>query len=315
MITNNSKGEINMKKLICLLVICANLVGVAVNVSAYSDYDTEETRFLRIMDIMNGYEDGTFKPYNVLTRSEAIRIVDDMMGFSDETSYTGKENSDLPFSDISKDSWDWKYWNYAYCNSVISGFEDGTARPNDNVTYAQFVKMLVTSIGYDFYSEAVGGYPNGYFKYAENFNITDDINLNYDDTITRASAALLAQRTMNTPIMEFISKPISTILSEQKSEFVESKIYNGTGADYRTLLTKKKSYNADVIIESISGDITTAKIVNARNFCDKEYNGTENYSFELNTNGYELSENEKYNVVVECVDNNYILKFVYESDI
>ena len=29
----------------------------------------------------------------------------------------------------------------------------------------------------------------------------------------------------------------------------------------------------------------------------------------------ELSENEKYNVVVECVDNNYILKFVYESDI
>ena len=44
--------------------------------------------------------------------------------------------------DRSKDSWDWKYWNYAYCNSVISGFEDGTARPNDNVTYAQFVKML-----------------------------------------------------------------------------------------------------------------------------------------------------------------------------
>ncbi len=80
-----------MKKLICLLVICANLVGVAVNVSAYSDYDTEETRFLRVMDIMNGYEDGTFKPYNVLTRSEAIRIVDDMMGFNDETSYTGKK--------------------------------------------------------------------------------------------------------------------------------------------------------------------------------------------------------------------------------
>ena len=224
---------------------------------------------------MNGYEDGTFKPYNVLTRSEAIRIVDDMMGFNDETSYTGKENSDLPFSDISKDSWDWKYWNY---------------------------------------SEAVGGYPNGYFKYAENFNITDDINLNYDDAITRASAALLAQRTMNTPIMEFISKPISTILSEQKSEFVESKIYNGTGADYRTLLTKKKCYNADVIIESISGDITTAKIVNARNFCDKEYNGTENYSFELNTNGYELSENEKYNVVVEYVDDKYILKFVQTID-
>ena len=29
-----------------------------------------------------------------------------------------------------------------------------------------------------------------YFKYAENFNITDDINLNYDDTITRASCII-----------------------------------------------------------------------------------------------------------------------------
>ena len=53
-----------------------------------------------------------------------------------------------------------------------------------------------------------------------------------------------------------------------------------------------------------------------RNFCDKEYKWYGKLQvFELNTNGYELSENEKYNVVVECVDNNYILKFVYESDI
>ena len=59
-----------------------------------------------------------------------------------------------------------------------------------------------------------------------------------------------------------------------------------------TLPYKKKCYNADVIIESISGDIT-AKIVNARNSCDKEYNGTENYSFELQTQtDKELSENE-----------------------
>ena len=34
-----------MKKLICLLVICANLVGVAVNVSAYSDYDRRKPNF------------------------------------------------------------------------------------------------------------------------------------------------------------------------------------------------------------------------------------------------------------------------------
>ena len=46
----------------------------------------------------------------------------------------------------------------------------------------------------------------------------------------------------------------------------------------------------------------------------QEYNGTENYSFELNTNGYELSENEKYNVVVEYVDDKYILKFVQTID-
>ena len=88
--------------------------------------------------------------------------------------------------------------------------------------------------------------------------------MNYDDTITRASAALLIQRTMNTPIMEFISKPISTILSEQKVNLLKVKSITVQVVDYRTLLTKRKCYNADVIIESISGDITTAKIVNAK---------------------------------------------------
>ena len=128
-----------------------------------------------------------------------------------------------------------------------------------------------------------------------------------------AHHALLAQRTMNTINNEFIFNQ-STRLSEQKRNLLKVKSITGNRCRLQNTI-KKKCYNADVIIESISGDITTAKIVNARNFCDKEYNGTENYSFELNTNGYELSENEKYNVVVECVDNNYILKFVYESDI
>ena len=98
--------------------------------------------------------------------------------------------------------------------------------------------------------------------------------MNYDDTITRASAALLAQRTMNR-IQEggFISKPISTIFSEQKVNLLKVKSIT-VQVQITEHFLQKKCYNADVIIESISGDINK-KVKkekyseNARNFATK----------------------------------------------
>ncbi len=59
---------------------------------------------------------------------------------------------------------------------------------------------------------------------------------------------------MNTPIMEFISKPISTILSEQKRvNLLKVKSITVQVQITEHFLQKKKCYNADVIIEKHIG--------------------------------------------------------------
>lgn len=49
------------------------------------------------------------------------------------------------FSDVAASDWAKTYIEYLAAKNIISGFEDGTFRPNDLVTREQFVKMIVTA--------------------------------------------------------------------------------------------------------------------------------------------------------------------------
>lgn len=55
-----------MKKLVSLLIICASVVGATVSAFAYSDTDNSSYKSsideLSQLGIINGFEDGTFKP-------------------------------------------------------------------------------------------------------------------------------------------------------------------------------------------------------------------------------------------------------------
>ena len=57
-----------MKKLVSLLIICASVVGATVSAFAYSDTDNSSYKSsideLSQLGIINGFEDGTFKPDN-----------------------------------------------------------------------------------------------------------------------------------------------------------------------------------------------------------------------------------------------------------
>lgn len=48
----------------------------------------------------------------------------------------------MRFSDLEDTHWAYQYIGYLYCRGVISGYADGTVRPNNGSTRAQFAKML-----------------------------------------------------------------------------------------------------------------------------------------------------------------------------
>jgi N-acetyl-anhydromuramyl-L-alanine amidase AmpD len=54
----------------------------------------------------------------------------------------------MRFSDLPDNHWAYNYVAYLFCDGVISGYSDGTFRPNDGSTRGQFAKMLVLSMGW-----------------------------------------------------------------------------------------------------------------------------------------------------------------------
>ena len=93
--------------------------------------------------VLNGYEDGTFKPDGTITRAEFAKVI----GVSIQGSNALWDAKETRFSDMAG-HWAVPYVAYASNAGIINGYEDGSFRPDQTVTYAEAVKMIVCSLGY-----------------------------------------------------------------------------------------------------------------------------------------------------------------------
>ena len=96
------------------------------------------------LGIINGYTDGTFKPDSLVNRAEAVKIIVNTYAITNDLTLTA---SSLPFTDTVEDAWYAPYISYAYHKGVVNGFKDGTFKPEDPVTRAEFCKIIVTLLG------------------------------------------------------------------------------------------------------------------------------------------------------------------------
>jgi N-acetylmuramoyl-L-alanine amidase len=89
-------------------------------------------------NVIQGYPGGTFRPQGTLTRAEAAKVL--VVNF--DLRVNGSVEPSFP--DV-KDHWAYDYIKGAVNASVLNGFPDGTFRPEENVTRAQFIKMIVAA--------------------------------------------------------------------------------------------------------------------------------------------------------------------------
>ncbi len=84
---------------------------------------------------ISGYKDGTFKPMNNLTRAETAKILCLVSG----TECDKKDSS--VFTDVNMDHWAAKYINSMRKKGIITGYEDGSFKPDNYITRAEFIVM------------------------------------------------------------------------------------------------------------------------------------------------------------------------------
>jgi len=115
-----------------------NVLFTDLDTSKYKDF----VKHLYDMNVISGYEDGTFRAENPVTRAEFATMILKSKGIQISQ---GESN---PFSDIDG-HWAKDIILTAYKNGIIKGYQDGTFRPNDTVTLAEVCVMINTTFDFE----------------------------------------------------------------------------------------------------------------------------------------------------------------------
>lgn len=268
----------NLKKVISSV---AALTMVASSVAAFAvDFpDVESTasyaqavQELSALDVISGYDDGTFGPDKLVTRAEITKMIVDALA---ERSSAEASTESTKFADVSADHWAKGYINQGVADGFIAGMSDTEFDPDANVTYVQAQKMLVSAIGYETYAQAQGGWPIGYKTYAASLDITKGISGIKDSTeLTRAQVAQMIDNAMDAPLCVIASwKPEWNGTKTPNLEVRDGK----EGRAYETLFTEKhdayKVYGRVTETSktgSVDNDKVTFQVEKADNFDDEE---------------------------------------------
>ena len=124
------------------------------------DYYKKSLALCSSLGIISGFEDGSVKPEEKVTRAQMASIVLRMLALDGTSPYQNI------FTDVDSSHWAANQIQSAYEASIVSGMGDGTFAPDAEVTYAQVIVMLVNAMNYREDAEYYGGWQQGYIKEA-----------------------------------------------------------------------------------------------------------------------------------------------------
>lgn len=98
--------------------------------------------FLKENGVVRGYDDDTYRPDQTLNRAEALKIIL-------ESNKIKAYPENAPFNDIAdRNAWYYNYVTTAFKRSIVKGYGDGSFKPGNTVSRAEFVKMAIATAGF-----------------------------------------------------------------------------------------------------------------------------------------------------------------------
>ena len=172
--------------------------GAAFTDSADIKVDAEVVDTLVALGVVNGYDDGSFKPNGTVTRAEMAKMIYVLRtGNSDASAYNDDKTS---FTDIGS-HWARGYIKYCQSLGIIAGKSNTKFVPNDKVTAQEAAKMLLVTLGYDAAKAGLTG-PSWAAKtnaLADENGLLEDVNTSFTAACPRQYAAQLIYNTIDTP--------------------------------------------------------------------------------------------------------------------
>jgi len=167
-----------------------------------ADYNQAVTE-LSALGVVNGFEDGTFRPDENVTRAQITKMVVTALGNTAVSQAEASTGRDTQFQDVPGSHWASGFvavGTSSTASNFINGYSATTFGPEDNVTYAQAVKMVVAALGYTTLAEGQGGWPSGYLKYGYQLGIATLTGVGNDDQLNRAQVSVIIDNALKCPI-------------------------------------------------------------------------------------------------------------------
>ena len=147
------------------------------------------------LKIISGFGDGTFKPTENVTRGQLAKMIATALKL-DENNLSNSQTVNNVFNDL-KDHWAYPYIKLGVENGIIYGYEDGTFKPNKNVSYAECMAMLIRAL--DLEEEMTDKtWSTGYIEEAKKIGLFNNIEvIGANESINRGDTAIAIYNMLN----------------------------------------------------------------------------------------------------------------------
>ncbi len=141
---------------------------------------------LAALEIMNGDESGSLNLSSGVTRAEFTKMV---LAASSSKDAVELQGSFSPYNDVTRSHWAAGYIKTARDMGLISGYLDGTFRPDAGVKLAEAVTVALKNLGYT-EADFAGTYPTGQMSLYHSLKLDDGLSLSDPEAeLTRRDCA------------------------------------------------------------------------------------------------------------------------------
>jgi len=150
--------------------------------------------YLRKNGIVDGYDDGSFRAGQPINRAEFVKI---LFAYAMGKDYIPDCKSDLYTDVVSTDRadpWYYKYVCYATDVKAISGYEDGTFKPGQNIIFSEAAKIISKGEYLDQSTSASDPWYKNYVDDLATVNSIPQTITSFDQQITRGEMAEMIYR-------------------------------------------------------------------------------------------------------------------------
>ena len=184
----------NLKKVLALVLAFACAFTMFAGAASYSDKAdikaSTAVDMLSSLGVIQGYDDGSFKPDTTVTRAQMAKMIFTIMN-------GGNDNADayvsLPtkFTDLPTAAWAQGYVRYLQNTGIIAGKSATEFAPNKTVTGLEAAKMVLVAAGYNAEKAGLTGaaWAQNTMKYGQLNNLFEDVNTNLNAALPRQYAA------------------------------------------------------------------------------------------------------------------------------